>query len=151
MSKESIKTAIQEFLRTGDHAPLFLQFPGNDHLDSIRGGHCTLVDALLAEMQSRASTVAPSRLTVLPLDIQAFSRQKVEPMVRGLFKRADQEAVITILESYVVFITPDSAPLLIKHDDLHTAWLIANLYFRNIGADPISEHSPPIVGLPVDS
>ncbi|MEO8268256.1 MAG: hypothetical protein ABI557_00970 [Aureliella sp.] len=146
MSERTIKGIIQEFLRTGDHDPLFLQFPGNDHLDRIRGGHRAHADALLTEVQIRSSSVAALKRAILPQDIQAFSRQKVEPMVRGLFKRVDQEAVTTLLANSVVFITPDTVPTLIQHDDLHSAWLIANLYLSNIGADPISEEAPPIVG-----
>lgn len=146
MSNRSIKKTIQEFLQTGGHDPLFLQFPGNDHIDRIRKGRRTLVDALLAEMQARTPAVATSKSSTFPKDIQAFARQKVEPMIRGFFKRVDQEAVITLLSSSVVFITPDTAPLLIQREDPHSAWLIANLYLGSIGVDPISDEAPLIVG-----
>ncbi|MEO8272266.1 MAG: hypothetical protein ABI557_21335, partial [Aureliella sp.] len=89
------KRVIQEFLRTGDHDPLFLQFPGHDHLDRIVNGHRTHTAALLSEVQIRSAGAASLKRTVRPKDIQAFSRKKVEPMVRGLFKRVDQEAVTT--------------------------------------------------------
>ncbi len=146
MSEQTNKRIIQEFLRTGDHDPLFLQFPGHDHLDRIRGGHRAHIDALLTEVQIRSARITALKLAELPQDIQAFSRQKIEPMVRGLFKRVDQEAVTTLLANSVVFITPDTVSSLIQHDDLHVAWLIANLYLCNIGADPISDEAPPIVG-----
>jgi hypothetical protein len=40
---------------------------------------------------------------------------------------------------------------LIRRESLDTAWDIANLYLRSIGADVISENAPCIVGLSVDS
>lgn len=67
-------------------------------------------------------------------------------MVRGLFKRVEQEAVISLLANSVVFITPDTVKSLIETADLHSAWLIANLYLRSIGAGAISDQAPPIVG-----
>lgn len=59
---EHLLPLINEFLQTGSHDPLFLQFPGNDHLDRIHGGHRTLVEALQAEVQSRAASVATLKL-----------------------------------------------------------------------------------------
>lgn len=143
---EHLRPLVNEFLQTGSHDPLFLQFPGNDHLDRIHGGHRTLVEALQAEVQSRAASVATPKLVALPKDIAAFARKKVESMVRGLFKRVEQERVISLLANSVVFITPDTIKSLIELDDLHSAWLIANLYLRSIGAGPISDQAPPIVG-----
>ncbi|MEO8269960.1 MAG: hypothetical protein ABI557_09575 [Aureliella sp.] len=143
---ERLVPLVHEFLQTGSHDPLFLQFSGNDHLDRIRTGDHMLATALLAEVQARAASIATPKLTVLPKDIKAFARQKVEPMVRGLFKQVEQEAVISLLANSVVFITPDTIKSLIDLADLHSAWLIANLYLRSIGAGAISDQAPPIVG-----
>ena len=41
-----------------------------------------------------------------PADLVAFTRKKVEPMVRGLFRRDEQEAVLAVPEKSVVFLTP---------------------------------------------
>jgi len=151
VSKRLIKSNIENFLQTGDHDPFFAQFQGNDHLDRIRGGHRTLIEALLAEMQTRAASVATPKFAALPQDIRAFSRRKIEPMVRGLFKREEQEPLISLLSNSVEFVTPDTAQSLIERVDLHSAWLIANLYLDSIGAGAISGEATPIVGFSVNT
>jgi hypothetical protein len=41
----------------------------------------------------------------LPAELVAFTRKKVEPTARGLFRRDEQEAVLAVLEKSVVFLT----------------------------------------------
>ena len=72
-------------------------------------------------------------------------------MVHGLFQRPDRDAVTTLLANSVEFITPDTVYSLIEREDLHSAWLIANLFLRSIGQDAISDQAPPIVGFSVST
>ena len=72
-------------------------------------------------------------------------------MVRGLFRRDECDRVLSLLRNSVVFVTPDNIEELIQRESLGTAWDIANLYLRSIGADVISENAPCIVGLSVNS
>jgi len=69
-------------------------------------------------------------------------------MVRGLFPPGEREAVLTLLERSVVFVTRDNiAPLLHWFSFLSTAWDVANLYLTSVGAEPLSSEAPAIVGL----
>lgn len=78
----------------------------------------------------------------------AFTRAKVEPMVCGLFPRAERQAVLALLERAVVFLTPANFDLVLRHQPwLGTAWDLANLYLASIGAEPLGEGAPAIVGL----
>jgi hypothetical protein len=78
----------------------------------------------------------------------SFTRRKVEPMVRGLFPGREQEAVLGVLERSVVVLTPDSVSGVLERVRwLHTAWSIANLYLSSLGAPPLGEGAPDIVGL----
>lgn len=77
--------AIERLLRTGSSDPY--QRTKSD-VEQLRTG-------LLAEVLNRASSRV--RAPVPDLDLVAFTRQKVSPMVRGLFPRAEQPAVLQSL------------------------------------------------------
>ena len=149
MSKTIIEDQIERYLRTGEHDPLFMGFPGSDHLDRIRRGHDVLCAALIAEVRSRYQGEFAGVPESLPADISAFARQRIEPMVHGLFRPADRESVATLLANSVQFITPDTVYPSIERENLDSAWLIANLFLRSMGLDSISDHAPPIVGFSV--
>ena len=68
-------------------------------------------------------------------------------MVSGLFRKDEREVVLAVLEKSVVFLSPDNIEELILNARLGTAWSIANMYLRSIGASPISECAPRAVGL----
>jgi len=69
-------------------------------------------------------------------------------MVRGLFPRIEQDAVLATLEKSVVFLTSANVEALIfKHGYDHSAWTLANLYLASLGADLLSDDAPSLVGL----
>jgi hypothetical protein len=77
-----------------------------------------------------------------------FTRSKVEPMVRGLFPRVEQDVVLATLEKSVVYVTSETIELLLmNHNYDSTAWNLANLYLGCMGADLLGEEAPRIVGL----
>ncbi len=151
MSKPSIARNIDRYLQTGEHDPLFVGFPGSDHFDRMNRGYRVLAEALLAEVHSRASGDAAEASAFFPTDVSAFARQRIEPMVHGLFRRTDRDAVTKLLADSVVFITTDTVDSLIEREAPHSAWLIANLFLRSIGQDAISDQAPPIVGFSVST
>ena len=116
---------IDHFLATGDHDLLFLNWPGENILDRARQGSRTLADALTAEVRRRAERVTVRTPDALRgIDIVAFTRRKVEPMVRGLFPGKEQGPVLALLERSVVFLTPETIqPLIQNEKSLRTAWL----------------------------
>jgi hypothetical protein len=77
-----------------------------------------------------------------------FTRSKVEPMVRGLFSKAEQDAVLATFEKSVVYVTSDTiVQILLNHRWDRSAWDLANLYLLSVGAKLLGESAPRIVGL----
>ena len=151
MSQAIPQSEIDSFLERGQYDPLYLRFPGTNHLDRMKGGRRALAEALSAEVRLRESAVDAQIHHGLPTDLRAFTRSKVDAMVRGLFRRDECEAVLSILENSVVFLTPDNVHDLIQNETPNTAWTIASIYLRSVGADPVSDEAPNIVGLSVDT
>ena len=69
-------------------------------------------------------------------------------MVRGLFARAEQEAVLATLERATIVLTPENIEgLLLAVSYLSSAWNLANLYLTGVGANVLAENAPRLVGL----
>src|SRR5450759_5321124 len=94
------------------------------------------------------AAAAPPQVSVPELDLVAFTRARVEPMVRGLFPRDEQEAVLGVLERSVVLLTPANIADVLRNGYwLHTAWDLANLFLASVGADLLGPDATGIVGL----
>ncbi len=143
----NIATETERYLRTGETDPHRLAWSGATFIDCERKAHEDLVGALVAEVQSRSQEqpVAPA---LRDIDLVAFTRGRTEPMVRGLFPRAEQDAVLSLIEQSVVFLTPENIePVLRKCTWLRSTWDIANLYLGSIDAELLGKDAPEIVGL----
>jgi len=69
-------------------------------------------------------------------------------MVRGLFRRDEQETVLGVLEKSVVFLTPANIEqVLLGCTWPHSAWDLANLYLGSMDAPLLGPDAPQIVGL----
>lgn len=143
---------IDRFLRTGDYDPLFRKWPGSDFLDSAVCGSQALQDALLEEVRRRQG-MCLTRLPDSPVghELAAFTRAKVEPMVRGLFRRNECGPVLALLERSVVFLTREGIEPVIRQENLGTAWEIANIYLSSMGAERLDPGVPCHVGLAADT
>lgn len=139
---------VHRYVRTGQHDDLlFSGWPGDDLGARATHAHEALADALVAEVRRRTPHAeVPGEL--LGLDVAAFARGKVAPMVRGLLPRAEQDQVLDLLARSVVFLTPANLePVLRRMRWLSTAWDIANLYLTGFGAERLSEEAEPLAGL----
>jgi hypothetical protein len=95
------RATVQLFLGTGEYDPKFPAWSGNI-IERETKAMADMLQALVAEVKKRSGRIhAPS----FPADLVAFTRKKVEPMVRGLFRRDEQEAVLAVLEKSLVFLT----------------------------------------------
>jgi hypothetical protein len=140
---------VERYLETGEYDLLFSAWPGNGWVEKGRRGKRALLDALIAEVRGRSGGAAPPPVPG-GLDVAAFARSRVEPMVRGLFARREQEAVLDLLARSVVFLTPANiAEVLASQHWLSTARGLANLYLQSMGAEPLSTDAPSIVGMSV--
>ena len=103
--------------------------------------------ALISVVKSRAGHVTvPEEL--VDLDVVSFTRSKVEPMVRGLFPGAEQQAVLDVLAPSVVFLTPTTIEHVLNQTRyLKTAWSLSNIYLASCGSKLLADDAPELVGL----
>lgn len=136
--------AIARYLESGEYDRN--DWPGGI-VEGERRAYDALLGALVAEVQHRAPN--PPRSAALDnIDVVAFTRARVSPMVRGLFPRVEQDTVLTALERSLVFLTPDNIQEVLRGSRwLSTAWDIANLYLLSVDQAPLADDAPQIVGL----
>jgi hypothetical protein len=139
------KREIARYLATGEVDDYHRAWPG-DLFERARLARVELRGALVAEVRRRAGARAASHRD--DVDVAALARRKVEPMVRGLFHRAECETVLATLERAAVFLTAANIEHVLTHTQYdRTAWTLANLYLRSTGADLLSPDAPDLVGL----
>jgi hypothetical protein len=144
-TQRTVAQEIERYLRTGETDPHRSAWSGG-FLERERRAHDDLREALVGAVRRLAVGL---RHELLPeVDTVLLTRAKVEPMVRGLFPRAEQDAVLAMLERSVVFLTSANIePLLFKEAFDGSAWKLANLYLASVGAELLGESAPRLVGL----
>jgi hypothetical protein len=143
----SSEQCIQRYLRTGEHEDALHALAGENTFASAPLGHAALLNALIAAVRTRTAYASVPKALV-DLDVVAFTRAKVEPMVLGLFTAHEQAAVLEVLERAVVFLTPANIGAVLGGMRwLTTAWDVANLDLASIDAPLLSDSAPQILGL----
>ncbi|MDP9036432.1 MAG: hypothetical protein M3O50_16650 [Myxococcota bacterium] len=67
-------------------------------------------------------------------------------MVRGLFHAAEHEAVLSLLEKSVVFLSVDNIESVLRRQSwLHSAWDLANLYLSSVDAELLGPEAPSLL------
>jgi hypothetical protein len=146
--ERDLEEEVHRYVRTGEHDNLlFFGWRGHDLGSRARHAREALASALGAEVRKRAPHAqAPSALR--GLDVTAFTRATVAPMVRGLFPRSEQQRVLDLLAGSVVSLTPANVESILRQVRWpHTAWMLANLYLSSFGAEMLSEEAESLLGL----
>jgi hypothetical protein len=142
----TIADEVERYLRTGDTDPHHAAWPGNGFMERANRAHEDLRGALVREVRRLAEGLAHEPLP--QADTVALTRDKVEPMVRGLFPRVEQDQVLATLQKSVVCLTSANIePLMLEHGYDSSAWTLANLYLASLGGEPLGEDAPRLVGL----
>ena len=142
----TIADEIARYLRTGSTDLHHAAWPGSGFMARATRAHEDLRGALVREVRRLATGLSHEPLP--QADSHALTRSRVEPMVRGLFPRAEQGTVLAMLEKSVVFVTQDNVEeLLLKHGFDSSAWTLGNMYLASLGADLLGEDAPSLVGL----
>ena len=141
----SIADEIRRYLRTGDADMDARAWPG-DFMERGRRQDTDLRNALVREVRrlakGRSHEPVPASVGI------ELTRAKVEPMVRGLFARAEQDLVLATLEKSVVYVTTDTIEsIILNHTWDHSRWDLANMYLLSIGAKLLGRKAPRIVGM----
>lgn len=142
----TIDEEIARYLETGERDINCDAWPGNI-VERGQRARADLRGALVSEVRRLAAGHQPPALAA-GLDVVTVTRRKVEPMVRGLFPRGEQDRVLATLERSAVFLTAanvDDVLMTARWDK--TAWDLANLYLASVGAELLGEDAPQIVGL----
>lgn len=143
----STEQSIQRYLRTGEHEDALHAWAGENAFASAPLGHAALLKALIAAVRTRAAHASVPKVLV-DLDVVAFTRPKVAPMVQGLFPANEQATVLEVLGRAVVFLTPANiGAVLGSMRWLSTAWDLANLDLASVSTPLFSDSAPRIVGL----
>jgi len=146
MAPSTIADEVERYLRTGETDPHHAAWPGNGFMDRANRAHEDLRGGLVREVRRLAEGLSHEPLP--QADTVALTRGKVEPMVRGLFPRVEQDEVLATLEKSVVFLTSANIEaLLLEHGYDSSAWTLANLHLASLGADLLGEDAPRLVGL----
>jgi hypothetical protein len=144
-AQPTIDEEIDRYLRTGESDPLYSAWSGS-FVERANRAHDDLRGALVRAVRRLAAGLSHEPLP--ETDTVALTRAKVEPMVRGLFTRAEQDAVLATIERSVVFLTSANIePLLIERGFDSSAWTLANLYLASLGAELLGEDALHLVGL----
>jgi hypothetical protein len=141
----TVAQEVERYLRTGECDPYRSAWPGG-FMEREKRTHEYLRNELVREVRR---LTAGLRHEPLPAsDTVALTRAKVEPMVRGLFPKAEQDQVLALLERSIVFVTGANIESLLLETSFHsTAWDIANLYLASVGAELLGEGAPRLFGL----
>ncbi len=144
-SSSTIADEIERYLRTGDADMMGDPWPG-DILERGRRQHADIRGALLAEVRrlakGRTHEAVPDNVGV------EFTRAKVEPMVRGLFPKAEQDVVLATLGKSVVYVTSETIEsIILNHGWDRSAWDLANLFLLSVGAELLGPDAPRVVGI----
>ncbi len=143
----AINKEIEHYLRTGEHDQDYLAWPGEGFFARARHGHAALLEALISAVRQQTPCVTMPE-PPFDMDVAAFTRAKVAPMVCGLFPQREQEVVLDMLGRSAVFLMPTNIDSVLRESRwLHTAWKLANLYLASFGAALLTEDAPLLVGL----
>jgi len=145
MALTTIADEVERYLRTGDADIMGDSWPG-DIIERGRRQHADLRGALVEEVRrlakGRSHAPVPDHVGV------EFTCAKVEPMVRGLFSKAEQDVVLATLEKSVVYVTSETIePVILSQSYDRSAWDLANLYLLSVGAKLLGPEAPCLVGI----
>ena len=139
--------AVRRYVSSGDYEADSRDWPGQHYVEKEVNHHAALLEGLLTEVRRRADGARPPSLPE-GLDLVAFTRSRVAPMVQGLFPAKEHEVVLGLLERSVVFLTPDNIEQVLTDEHFpSSAWDLANLYLGSLGRKGLGDKRAGLVGL----
>ncbi|SPB14796.1 hypothetical protein NOV72_02027 [Caballeronia novacaledonica] len=141
-----LQCEVKRYLDSGDYDSNFTGWPGDNFVDVAQKATLRLRTSLVEETHRRADGFCSQ--VMVPDDLHAWARNKLSPMVDGLFPADERSIILDMLARNVVFLTAENIERILKQQMwLSTAWDIANLYLASIGASVLSQDACHIVGL----
>jgi hypothetical protein len=141
-----IEGEVRRYLAKGDYDSFFAGWPGRTVIDIATDATQRLRAAFVEATLRRARGF--ERSVPLPEPTDAWLRNKLSPMVQGLFTVHERNCVLDALERGIVFLTPHNIfDVLTTEPWLSTAWRLANLYLDSLGAQRLGSDAGDLVGL----
>ncbi len=145
MPSPSVAVEVARYLRTGD-ADIEARAWSGDVFERGKRQHADLCNALVREVRrlarGRAHAAVPANVG------NRFTRAKLEPMVRGLFRRDEQDIVLATFEKSVVYVTSETIEqILLGHMWERSAWDLENMNLLSVGAKLLGKKATRIVGM----
>jgi hypothetical protein len=141
-----IEAEVRRYLTRGEYDGFFAGWPGCTVVDIATGATRRLRAALVQATLRRARGF--ERSAPLPEPIDPWLRDKLSPMVHGLFAGNERDCVLDALARGIVFLTPlNIVDVLTAEPWLSTAWHLANLYLDSLGAQQLGARAGELVGL----
>jgi hypothetical protein len=138
----SIEAEIDRYLRTGRTDVRHSAWPSDSFFERACRARDDLSGAFVTEVRRRTEGL-PFSAVPTPEQTAALTRSKTEPMVRGLFPRAEQDAVLALEERSVVFPNPSNIADVSRNESFdHAAWDLANLFLNRFGAELLGPDAP---------
>ena len=143
----SMKRKVERYLRTGHYDDMSLPARWDGYFERARDERTVLRQALVDAVGQRSThAIVPKELE--NLDVVAFTRAKIAPMVGAFFVKSEQAIVIDKLGQSVVFLTPNTIEAVLRQVQWNsTAWKLANLFLESVGADLLADEAPRLIGL----
>jgi len=144
---ERIDREVARYLQTGDYDSFHAAWPSYSLLDRATEMCRRLTDALVAEVRLRARGRQQFRLPE-GFETVVLARQKLSPMVNGLFPAKERQTILDVLKESVVFLHHDNFEEVLRNERWqNTAWELANLYLGSIGAPCLDGKPCRLVGM----
>lgn len=125
-------TALETYLQTGQ---------GNYLSDNK-----PLRQGLVKEILIRTAGVPKPALP--DIDLVELTRRKIEPMICGLFPKAEQPILLEALSGSLIVVSHATIESLVLNERWDgTAWSLANLYLNFLGVPMLSERAVAALGL----
>jgi hypothetical protein len=140
--------AIRAYLETGKTDACYPAWGGSVFRGSQEGAK-EVREALVAAVKQKSAEAA-ARMVAAPMMRSEVLRDKLRPMINGLFSKNEREIVLEAIANDVVILTSDNVDqILLAESCSSTAWHLANLYLASIGSKPLHEDASCALGMNV--
>lgn len=143
-----IAEELASYIATGHDDPDgWHRYPGQSIGEKMIAHHSALRHALLDRVREleagcASPTVPEGRAS------NAFVRERLRPMIHGLFPADERDHMLDVVTRSVVFLTHDIVHELIANTSWpNTAWNVARIWLDSIDAPPLSDEATGLLGL----
>lgn len=140
----SISDSVERFLATGEPDPDFGAWPGTLAQRRRKGGEA--LSQVLRRIVGWRAKGAPLALDRVPPDATERVRQRIHPLVTGLFAEAPAAVLLQALPPRVQIVTVRRFQEGCTDLPLYAQWALANMLLDAMGAPPLSDDAPQLDG-----